>query len=144
MNIEQKKHNCNNIEDLEADYLYIATSQLPNSGNGLYTAIDIYKGEVISLLKEEIVTSKHVALRVKNDKDKYFISMLDGIIMDSMKEKFFAKYANGAEGFSKPKFNNFAKIALDVENQVCIIAKKNIKVGEEIFCGYLKKYVENI
>ena len=64
--------------------------------------------------------------------------MLDGIIMDSMKEKFFAKYANGAEGFSKLKFNNFAKIALDVENQVCIIAKKNIKVGEEIFCGYGK------
>ena len=53
--------------------------------------------------------------------------MLDGIIMDSMKEKFFAKYANGAEGFSKPKFNNFAKIALDVENQVCIIAKKILK-----------------
>jgi outer membrane protein OmpA-like peptidoglycan-associated protein len=41
---------------------------------------------------------------MKNDKDEYFISMLDGIIMDSMKEKFFAKYANGAEGFSKPKF----------------------------------------
>jgi len=36
---------------------------------------------------------------VKNDKDEYFISMLDGIIMDSMKEKIFAKYANGAEGF---------------------------------------------
>jgi hypothetical protein len=79
---------------------------------------------------------------VKNDKDEYFISMLDGIIMDSMKEKFFAKYANGTEGFSKPKFNNFAKIALDVENQVCIIAKKNIKVGEEIFCGYEKKYLK--
>lgn len=46
---------------------------------------------------------------MKNDKDEYFISMLDGIIMDSMKEKFFEKYANCAEGFSKPKFNNFAK-----------------------------------
>ena len=142
MNIEPNKHNCNNIEDLEADYLYIATSQLPNSGNELYTANDIYKGEVISLFKGEIETSKHVALRLKNDKDEYFISMLDGIIMDSMKEKIFAKYANGAEGFSKSKFNNFAKIALDVENQVCIIAKKNIKVGEEIFCGYEKKYLK--
>ena len=136
--MKESKHNCNNIEALEADYLYIATSQLPNSGNGLYTAIDIYKCEVISLFKGEIATSKHVALRVKNDKDQYFISTLDGIIMDSMKEKIFAKDANGAVGFSKPKFKNFEKIALDEENQVCIIAKKNIKVGEEIFCGYGK------
>lgn len=45
--MKESKHNCNNFEDLEADYLYIATSQLPNSGNGLYTAIDIYKGEEI-------------------------------------------------------------------------------------------------
>jgi hypothetical protein len=133
--LKESKHNCNNIEALEADYLYIATSQLPNSGNGLYTAIDIYKCEVISLFKGEIATSKHVVLRVKNDKDQYFISTLDGIIMDPMKEKFFAKHANG---FSKPKFKNFEKIASDEENQVCIIAKKNIKVGEEIFCGYGK------
>ena len=67
--MKESKHNCNNIEALEADYLYIATSQLPNSGNGLYSAIDIYKCEVISLFKGEIATSKHVALRVKNDKD---------------------------------------------------------------------------
>ena len=49
---------------------------------------------------------------------------MNGIIMDSMKEKIFAKHANGAEGFSNPKFKNFEKIALDEENQVCIIAKK--------------------
>jgi hypothetical protein len=49
--LKESKHNCNNFEDLEADYLYIATSQLPNSGNGLYTAIDIYKVEVFSLFK---------------------------------------------------------------------------------------------
>jgi hypothetical protein len=29
-----------------------------------------------------------------------------------------------------------------VENQVCIIAKKNIKVGEVILCGYEKKYLK--
>jgi hypothetical protein len=49
--LKESKHNCNNFEDLEADYLYIATSQLPNSENGLYTAIDIYKVEVFSLFK---------------------------------------------------------------------------------------------
>lgn len=121
------KHNCNNIEALEADYLYIATSQLPNSGNGLYTAIDIYKCEVISLFRGEIGTSKHVALRVKNDKDQYFISTLNGIIMDSMKEKIFAKHANGAEGFSNPKFKNFEKIALDEEIKFALLPKKILK-----------------
>lgn len=32
----------------ESDYLYVDTSQIPNSGKGLYTAIDIEKGEIIS------------------------------------------------------------------------------------------------
>ena len=42
----------NKIEASESDYLYIKESQIPHAGNGLYTAIKIYKDEIISLLKE--------------------------------------------------------------------------------------------
>lgn len=138
--MKAQKQNSNAIEALESDYLYVAISQLPNSGNGLYTAIPIYKEEVISLFKGEILTELQAKLRVKKRNDQYFINMLDGSIMDSMHVKCFAKYANDAEGFSKSMFKNNAKIALDEDDNVCIIATKNIKIGEEIFCGYGKAY----
>ena len=131
---------ANSIEAPESDYLFIAPSQLPNSGNGLYTAIAIYKDEVISLFKGEVLTTLQAKLRSTKGNDKYFISLPNGTMMDSMRVSCFAKYANDAEGYSKSKFNNSAKIALDEDNNVCIVATRNIKVNEEIFCGYGKAY----
>jgi SET domain-containing protein len=134
------KYHANTIEAKESDYLFVAPSQLPNSGSGLFTAIAIYKDEVISLFKGEILTPLQAKLRANKGNDKYFISLPNGNMMDSMRVSCFAKYANDAEGFSKSSFKNSAKIALDDNNQVCIIATRNIKVNEEIFCGYGKAY----
>jgi hypothetical protein len=66
--------------------------------------------------------------------------MIDGTIMDSMYIDCFAKYANDAEAFENSEFKNNAKISLDDEHNVCIIAIKNIKSGNEIFCSYGKRY----
>ena len=66
--------------------------------------------------------------------------MIDGTIMDSMNTDCFAKYANDAEGYQNLNFRNNAYIALDDENNVCIVAKQNIQSGTEIFCGYGKRY----
>ena len=134
------KYNTNTIEAAESDYLYTALSQLPNAGDGLFTAIPIYKDEIIALFKGEILTELQAKLRAKKGNDKYFINMLDGSIIDSMHVNCFAKYANDAEGFSKSNFKNSAKISLDEDDNVCIIATRNIKMGEEIFCSYGKKY----
>ena len=134
------KRSANSIDAAESDYLFIGTSQLPNSGNGLFTAIAIYKDEVISLFKGELLTTLQAKLRANKGRDKYFISLPNGTMMDSMRVPCFAKYANDAEGFSKSHFKNSAKIALDENNQVCIVATRNIKINEEIFCGYGKAY----
>jgi len=132
-----------NIEASEANYLYTSPSQIPNSGLGLMTAIPIYKDEVISLFKGEILTTQQVKLRIKKGNDKYFIKLLNGTIMDSMRIKCFAKYANDAEAFAISGFKNNAKIAFDENNNICLIATRNIKTNEEIFCSYGKKYWEN-
>lgn len=134
------KINSDNIEASESDYLYVNTSQLPASGNGLYTAVEIYRMEIIAYYKGEILTEQQAKLRAKKGDDKYFINLIDGRILDSMKIKCFAKYANDAEGFLKSNFKNNAKIALDEANHVCLIATRNIKAGEEIFCSYGKQY----
>lgn len=130
----------NKIQAQESDYLYVAPSQIANSGNGLYTAIDIYKEEVIALFKGEILSNEEAEKRVKANKDQYFINLLNGTIMDSIHTHCFAKYANDASGLSTSRFKNNANIGLDENEQVCIIAKRKIKAGEEIFCGYGKKY----
>ena len=135
-------NSINTIDALESVYLYIGLSQLPSSGNGLLTAIDIYKDEVISLFKGEILTDAQALSRAKMGNDKYFISMLDGSIMDSMKVKCFAKYSNDAKGSLNSNFKNNSKIGLDENQNVCLIATRNIKSGEEIFCSYGKRYWE--
>ncbi len=130
----------NTIESAESDYLYKALSQLPNSGNGLFTAINIYKDETISIFKGKILTDSQAKKTVLNGKDQYFINMLDGTIMDSMNTPCFAKYANDVNGTFESQFKNNAKIGLDEENNVCVIAIRKIVSGEEIFCSYGKKY----
>ena len=133
--------NQNNvIESAESDYLYKAISQLPNSGNGLFTAINIYKDETISIFRGKILTDLQAKKSVLNGKDQYFINMLDGTIMDSINTPCFAKYANDVNGSFESEFKNNAKIGLDEDNNVCVIAIRKIVSGEEIFCSYGKNY----
>jgi len=138
--IYDEESNTNIIEAAEADYLYILPSQIQGSGNGLFTAIKIYKDEIIAVFKGEILTDEQAQIRVQKHKDQYFINMLDGSIMDSKKTKCFAKYANDAKGFSISDFKNNARITLDENDNVCLIAIRAIKTGEEIFCSYGNKY----
>jgi hypothetical protein len=130
----------NTIDAKEEDYLYIQKSQIENSGNGLFTAIEIYKEEIISVFKGKILTNVEAESIVKFNEDKYFINLLDGTILDSNTVDCFAKYANDSNGFMKSKYKNNSKISLDEANNVCLIATKNIKSNEEIFCSYGKKY----
>lgn len=137
---EEHYHQADTIEALEADYLYFELSQIENAGNGLYTAIDIYENEIIALFKGEIINNEEAKKRAEQNKDRYFINLLDGTIMDSMHTNDYAKYANDAEGFAINSFKNNAKISLDDDDQVCIKASKPISAGEEIFCSYGKSY----
>jgi uncharacterized protein len=124
----------------ESAYLYIADSQIPNSGKGLYTAVSICKDEIISLFKGEILSNNEASKRAKKGNDRYFINMTDGQTMDSMHVKCFAKYANDVEGYVKANFKWNSIITLDENNNVCLIAKREINAGEEIFCSYGKRY----
>jgi hypothetical protein len=130
----------NVIDAKESDYLFIHPSQIPASGKGLYTAIDIYKDEVISHFKGEVLSEKQIQYRVNKNQDQYFIAMLDGNILDSKKVNCFAKYANDAKGTANNIYKNNAKITIDELDNICLVATKKIKSGEEIFCGYGKKY----
>lgn len=131
------------IDANESDYLYIRKSQIKNAGNGLFTAIPIFKDEVISLFKGEILTAFEAKGRATKGEDAYFMNMLDGRILDAMHVNCFAKYANDASGFTKTRFKKNATISLDENDVVCIVSDRSIKMGEEIFCSYGKLYWKN-
>ena len=122
-----KSSNSNAIEAPESDYLYVSQSQIPDAGNGLFTAVDLYKDETVSVFKGEILSDIQAKKRAEEGNDQYFINLLDGRILDSMNVDCFAKYANDADGASISHFKNNCKIALDEEGNVCIQAIKNIK-----------------
>ncbi len=128
------------IDAKEADYLYLKPSGIVGAGKGLFSSISIYENEVISIFKGEILSDKEASKRAKNKLNGYFINMLDGSIMDSNHVKCFAKYANDAEGLGKRSAKNNAKISLNENNKVCLVATMPIKIGDEIFCSYGKKY----
>ena len=128
------------IDADEADYLFIKKSQLPNAGNGLYTSITIFKDEIISVFKGKILTDIEARKRAQDNTDGYFINMLDGSIMDSNHVFCYAKYANDSQGLQKTPLPYNAEISLNDDEQVCLLAIKKIKPGEEIFCSYGKKY----
>ena len=132
------------IDAKEQDYLYIKESQIPESGKGLFTAIPIYKDEVVSIFKGKIISDTEAQRRATNGDDAYFINMPDGTIMDSMTVKCFAKYANDASGLIQSSFKNNSRITLDENGKVCIVATKRISVGAEIFCGYGSGYWKNV
>jgi uncharacterized protein len=130
----------NKIPLPEKNYLYIGQSQIANSGKGLFTAVTIFKDEIIAIYKGRILNNMQAKAKAEKGKDAYFINLLDGSILDSKNSSCFAKYANDASGFSKSDFKNNAKIALDESGNVCLTATKNIKSNEEIFCSYGKNY----
>ena len=130
----------NQIDAKESDYLYVKESQLPNSGNGLFTAIELYKEEIIAIFKGEILSDNEAEIRVQLGNDNYFMNLLNGKILDCKNTNCFAKYANDATGSATSDYKNNAKITLDEMGNVCLIALKKIKTGEEIFCDYGKPY----
>jgi SET domain-containing protein len=138
--VKYPKESPDRIDAKESDYLYIRKSQIPDSGKGLFTSLLIYHNEIISVFKGEILSDAEAANRANIGTDRYFINMLDGTIMDSMKVRCYAKYANDAEGLVKTDFMINSVITLDDDNRVCLVALRDIIIGEEIFCSYGEKY----
>jgi uncharacterized protein len=68
------------------------------------------------------------------------MNMIDGTILDCKNTKCFAKFANDAQVFEKIQFKNNAKITLNENGLVCLVATNNIKPQSEIFSSYGKKY----
>ena len=121
--------------------LLVKTSQLPNSGKGLFTTTAIKKGERVIEYEGEIIDWKEYEKRVELNKDGYLFFINKKRCIDAFNTpQHKARFANDAAGLGRVKGlkNN---CVYDIEGDKCfIVATKNIAAGEEIFVSYSKEY----
>lgn len=127
----------------DPEHLVVKPSQIKGAGLGLFTTKEIKRDEVICRYNGELLTDRQVTIRVNRGEDSYFVETNTEVIMDSRKVKGVAKYANDAVGLKKSDFRNNALITFDDDDDVCLIATRKIKAGEEIFTAYGKEYWVN-
>jgi hypothetical protein len=63
----------NTILAPEIDYLYMAISSINDAAQGLFTAIKIYKDEIISVYTGELLSNKESIKRAERQENQYFI-----------------------------------------------------------------------
>ncbi|MDB5272273.1 MAG: hypothetical protein JWO58_640 [Chitinophagaceae bacterium] len=132
------------LKEYGKDFLYVQESQIPYSGKGLFISVGKKKGEIIALFKGEVLSFEEAEKRALKNEDGYFINMLNGTILDSMHVECFAKYANDAHGPAKVPFKSNAEIRLNgTVDSASLVALRDIREGEEIFCSYGRKYWKN-
>jgi uncharacterized protein len=121
--------------------LIVKTSQIPNSGKGLFTTTPIKKGSKVIEYLGEIIDWKEYEKRVERDEDGYLFFINKKLCIDAYNTKQHkARFANDAAGLTRVKGlkNN---CEYQIEGKQCfIISKRDLQPGEEIFVSYTKEY----
>lgn len=121
--------------------LIVKTSQLPNSGKGLFTTTAIKKGSKIIEYKGEIIDWKEYERRVEKDEDGYLFFINKKNCIDAYPTpQHKARYANDAAGLSRVKGLTNNSVYEIEDNKCFIVSTKDIPAGSEIFVSYSKEY----
>ncbi len=123
--------------------LYVAESQIPGAGMGLYTKSDIPEGELIVEYTGEVLTIQQCRKRYGEELPYapylYFVSYQKCIDSRDTPEAL-ARYANDANGFVKVKgLSNNAEF-VNKKRVPYIISTCHIPAGSEIFVDYGEDY----
>lgn len=119
--------------------LVVKKSQIPNSGQGLFTKKFIPKGTRIVEYKGRISSWKDV--KDEDGKNGYIFYVNRNHVIDGKPyKKALARYANDANGLSKVKgLKNNCDYVID-GRKAFIEAKRDIPAGAEILVDYGKDY----
>lgn len=125
--------------------LLVKKSRIPGAGKGLFTTKPIKKDARIIEYKGEIIGWKDYNERVKKNEDGYLFYFSRKKCVDAYHTpQYKARYANDAMGITRIKGvrNNSH---YEVHDDKCyIVAARDIKAGEEIYCDYTRDYWKDI
>lgn len=121
--------------------LLVKRSRLPNAGKGLFTTKFIPKDSRIIQYRGEVIGWSDYNERVKRGEDGYLFYFNRNYCIDAYNTpQYKARYANDAMGIVRIKGvrNNSY---YETEGDKCfIVASRDIKAGEEIYCDYTRDY----
>jgi SET domain-containing protein len=121
--------------------LLVKTSQLPNSGKGLFTTTNIKKGTRVIEYLGEIIDWKEYERRVERDEDGYLFFINKKNCIDAWNTpQHKARFANDAAGLGRVKGLKNNCVYETEENRCYILSTRDILAGEEIFVSYTKEY----
>lgn len=122
--------------------LLVKVSTLPNAGMGLFTKVDVKKGDIVTEYKGRRRTWAQVEEDVDNG---YIYHIDDNNVIDAQKNiNTFGRYANDAAGLARvPGLRNNAEYFED-NNRVYIRATRNIAAGKEVLVSYGKRYWKQV
>ncbi len=121
--------------------LLVKKSKLPGAGKGLFTTKPIKKDARVIEYRGEIIGWKDYNERVKRQEDGYLFYFNRNKCVDAFHTpQYKARFANDAAGIVKVKgLRNNSHYEVQ-EDKCYIVAARDIKPGEEIFCDYTKDY----
>jgi SET domain-containing protein len=123
--------------------LFIQDSMIPGAGKGLFTDAPIKKGETIIEYTGEKITWKQCQKRNEalEDINGYFFFVSKNNCIDARETlDSLGRYANDAKGLTRIEgLKNNAEYEIR-KHKPYIVAKRNIKAGEEILVAYGKEY----
>lgn len=126
-------------------YLEVKKSKIPNAGEGLFTKNKFLKGDKIVEYLGDIIDYQEYSKRTTEGKYGYMLFIDKKTCIDAFDTpQYAARFANDARGLKKvPGLENNCEYEI-IGHRAYIIAKRDIKVGEELFVNYGKEYWEDI
>ena len=124
-------------------HLYVKKSNIPEAGKGLFTKVEIPKGEKIVEYKGKRTVWK--AVKDDDGKNGYIFYITRNCVIDALANKeALGRYANDASGLTKVKeIKNNAEYV--IEGKRCfIVSKRKIAPKSEIFVSYGAEYWKTV
>ncbi len=122
------------------DNLIIKKSMIPNSGKGVFTKIDIEKDEIVTEYTGEKVSHTIGTARYILNQSDSLVYLNKKYFIDSRTDKnCFASFINDATGLNKTTLKNNV-LMIKARGRIFVVAKRNIKKGEELLISYGKNY----
>src|ERR1700746_3448313 len=121
--------------------LLVKKSKLPGAGKGLYTTKPYKKDDKIIEYRGEIIGWGEYNKRVARNEDGYLFYFNRNKCVDAFHTpQYKARFANDAAGIVRiPGLRNNSHYEIH-DNKCYIVAARDIKAGEEIFCDYTRDY----
>jgi len=120
-------------------FLFVADSTLPDAGQGLFTRVQIKKGQRLAEYKGKIRPWREV--KGEDGYNEYLLKINRSQAIDAKKHlHVVARYANDARGLVRVKglMNNAEYV---IEGKRCFLeATRSIPAGSEVFVYYGKEF----